>query len=224
MDLQSMRESKMAEINEITKYLPGFNCGACGYKRCDLFAEALLNKDVKLEDCPFLLRDRYKENYEKLKEILEVEGDIKKEQKYIGVIDGYEADFLLKPLPNECSCRETLLIMDKKELKVGDYIRYRPLGCPIPHFAKIIDEYHGLYIIHVVGPCHRITGEKIEYKDVGIAIVVAFEGIVEGKVPEVGKTVKFIPKHCMMQKVHSGVVVQVEGKRVYIEGIDLKVF
>ena len=81
--------------------------------------------------------------------------------------------------------------MDKKELKVGDYIRYRPLGCPIPHFAKIIDEYHGLYIIHVVGPYHRITGEKIEYKDVGIAIVVAFEGIVEGKVPEVGKTVKF---------------------------------
>ena len=55
MDLQSMRESKMIDINEITKYLPGFNCGACGYKRCDLFAEALLNKDVKLEDCPFCL-------------------------------------------------------------------------------------------------------------------------------------------------------------------------
>jgi len=28
----------------------------------------------------------------------------------------------------------------------------------------------------------------------------------------------------MMQKIHSGVVVEVEGKRAYIEGIDLKVF
>jgi uncharacterized Fe-S cluster-containing protein len=41
-----MRESKMVEVNEITKYLPGFNCGACGYKRCDLFAEALLTDSV----------------------------------------------------------------------------------------------------------------------------------------------------------------------------------
>ncbi|EHP84396.1 Fe-S cluster domain protein [Methanotorris formicicus Mc-S-70] len=56
-------------------------------------------------------------------------------------------------------------------------------------------------------------------------MVIAFEGTVkEGKIPEVGKTVKFLPEHCMMQKVHSGVVVEVEGKRVYIEGIDLKVF
>ena len=88
MDLQSMRESKMVEVNEITKYLPGFNCGACGYKICDLFAEALLNKDVKLEDCPFLLRDRYKENYKKVKEILKIKEEIKKQEKYIGVIDG----------------------------------------------------------------------------------------------------------------------------------------
>ena len=43
-------------------------------------------------------------------------------------------------------------------------------------------------------------------------------------VVEVGETVRFLPEHCMMQKVHSGVVVHFEGARVRIEGIDLKVW
>lgn len=47
-----MKGSKMVDVNEITKYLPGFNCGACGYKRCDLFAEALLNKRCKIRGLP----------------------------------------------------------------------------------------------------------------------------------------------------------------------------
>jgi uncharacterized Fe-S cluster-containing protein len=41
---------------------------------------------------------------------------------------------------------------------------------------------------------------------------------------EVGETVRFLPEHCMMQKVHSGVVVHSEGMRLRIEGIDLKVW
>jgi uncharacterized protein len=55
--------------------------------------------------------------------------------------------------------------------------------------------------------------------------VMAFDGIVsKGRVPDVGQTVKFLPEHCMMQKVHSGVVVHSEGNRLRIEGIDLKVW
>ena len=232
----NMDENK---LNKIIKLLPGYNCKACGYKRCDIFAEELLNGETSPDKCPFLFREDFKENMKELKELLkdvehkkEVKSKVEKEEKeenekdkkLVGVIDGYEADFLLDPLPNEHSCRETLMITDKRPLKIGDYIQYRPLGCPIPHFAKIIDENHGLYIVHIEGPCHRITGEKKDYINVGIAIVVAFEGIVIGKIPEVGRTVKFIPNHCMMQKVHSGVVVEVEGNRVYIEGIDLKVW
>ncbi|RQD90767.1 Fe-S cluster domain protein [Methanosalsum natronophilum] len=45
-----------------------------------------------------------------------------------------------------------------------------------------------------------------------------------GKIPKVGQTVKFVPEYCMMQKVHSGMVVSVEGKKVRIEAIDLKVW
>jgi uncharacterized Fe-S cluster-containing protein len=56
-------------------------------------------------------------------------------------------------------------------------------------------------------------------------MVAAFEGTIsKGRRPEVGETVRFLPQHCMMQKVHSGVVVHSEGKRVRIEGIDLKVW
>ena len=62
-------------------------------------------------------------------------------------------------------------------------------------------------------------------EDIGICMVAAFEGVVSrGKRPEVGETVRFLPEHCMMQKVHSGVVVHSEGNRVRIEGIDLKVW
>jgi uncharacterized Fe-S cluster-containing protein len=43
-------------------------------------------------------------------------------------------------------------------------------------------------------------------------------------VPNVCDTVVFIPEGCMMQKAHSGAVVHVEGKRLKIEGIDLKVW
>jgi uncharacterized protein len=40
---------------------------------------------------------------------------------------------------------------------------------------------------------------------------------------ECTETVRFLPEHCMMQKVHSGVVVHYEGNRLRIEAIDLKV-
>ena len=55
-------------------------------------------------------------------------------------------------------------------------------------------------------------------------MVAAFLGIiVKGKIPSVCQTVKFLPEHCMMQKIHSGIIVSVEKNVVRIEGIDLKV-
>jgi uncharacterized protein len=62
-------------------------------------------------------------------------------------------------------------------------------------------------------------------EDIGICLVAAFEGVLlRGRMPDVGETVRFLPDHCMMQKVHSGVVVHSEGDRLRIEGIDLKVW
>jgi uncharacterized Fe-S cluster-containing protein len=67
--------------------------------------------------------------------------------------------------------------------------------------------------------------EESTGKPSGMLTVTAFEGVVSrGKIPDVGKTVRFLPEHCMMQKVHSGVVVHSEGRKLRIEGIDLKVW
>lgn len=32
-------------LKKILNKLPGFNCGNCGYSRCDEFADALLNNN-----------------------------------------------------------------------------------------------------------------------------------------------------------------------------------
>lgn len=209
----------------VLKLLPGFNCGICGYARCDEFGHALLKKGTELGKCRFLYQELFNDNRKELEDILTEENIIIPETKPVGLLDGYEADFILEPLPGEKSCREVLYPFTRKELKKDDIIRYRPLGCPIIHFAKILDEDNGLITVHMVGPCHRIDSEvEFDFMDIGVCMVGGFEGIINGKLPRVGQTIRFLPGHCMMQKVHSGVVVQLVGKRAIIEGIDLKVW
>jgi hypothetical protein len=55
-------------------------------------------------------------------------------------------------------------------------------------------------------------------------MVIAFEGKVAGTNVAVGQTVRFLPNHCMMQKIHSGVIVNLEANKIRIECIDLKVW
>lgn len=215
----------VGQQNKVLMLLPGYNCGICGYARCDEFAGALLRKRTQLEKCRFLYQEIFQDDLAKLQNILKETKIIPEAEKIIGVLDGYEADIILKPLPEEESCRETLYPFTREEIKPGEIIKYRPLGCPIIHFARVLEENHGLITVHLVGPCHRLDKDvEFDYKDVGVCMVGGFEGIIEGKLPGVGETVRFLPYHCMMQKVHSGVVVQLEGRRAIIEGIDLKVW
>ncbi len=205
-------------MQETVDLLPGFNCGRCGQRRCRDFARAL-PEGATLDDCPYLSLERFASVREKL------EKGIEKVEVITGVVDGLQADFTLAPLANEPSCREDLHPLDRDYVpKMGDLIKYRPLGCPITHFAKVIEVSHGIITVHIVGP-RNIMGEEFEPKEIGICMVAAFEGLVEkGFVPDVCQTVKFLPHECMMGKVHSGVVVLSEGRRVRIEGIDLKVW
>lgn len=209
---------------EVTALLPGYNCGICGYARCDEYAAALLKGRAEIDRCHFMYQELFADNLKRLQDILNEEKLLEEEKKIFGVLDGYEADFILKPLPDEGSCREILFPFTSTELRKGDIIRYRPLGCPITHFAEILDENHGLITVHIVGPCHRLGMDDFEYRDIGVCMVGGFEGVIEGELPNIGETVRFLPAHCMMQKVHSGVVVQLEGRRAVIEGIDLKVW
>ncbi|UEC42093.1 MAG: Fe-S cluster domain protein [Methanothrix sp.] len=224
-------------MKEIEVLLPGYNCGECGFRGCREFARALLGArdletDVHLDLCPFLSRERHLEKRTQIEEKLPkirrlwAEGKVDEGAEIRGVIDGLAADLALAPLPGEPACREDLLVIDRDaEFEVGDVLRYRPLGCPITHFGEIIKIDHGLLTVHMVGPRHLLGDEEFAPRDVGVCMVAAFEGMVSrGRIPEVGETVRFLPEHCMMQKVHSGVIVHSEGKMVRIEGVDLKVW
>ena len=208
-------------MKQIEKLLPGYNCGECGLGSCREFAAALVDV-AGLDRCTILKQERFQGRSEQIAELLATSEDA---EEIIGVLDGLRADFALAPLPGDPSCREDLHPFNPEaHLKEGDIFRYRPLGCPITHFARVLKYEKGIATVHLVGPIHLLQGLPAP-DDIGIAMVAAFEGLVSrGKRPEVGETVRFLPEHCMMQKVHSGVIVHSEGGRVRIEGIDLKVW
>lgn len=209
-------EKKMME------FLPGYNCGRCGFAACSDFYEAITTKSVSVDLCPFLKQERFNSNKIELERLatIQVNGC---PEKIVGVIDSYEADIILDPLQGEISCREVLMPMALVDLQVGEVIEYRPLGCPIVHYGKVIKIDHLLVTVHLIGPCRRRESES-KFTPVGCCMVIAFEGRFHGKNIKLGETVRFLPKHCMMQKVHSGVVVKIEDENILIEGIDLKVW
>ena len=56
---------------ELYKFLPQTNCKKCGHPTCMAYALALLQGKVKIEDCtPLVDEAKYKEKYEKLKELM----------------------------------------------------------------------------------------------------------------------------------------------------------
>lgn len=204
------------------EFLPGFNCGRCGFGSCTEFAEVIQTKSVSMELCPFLTQERFTSNKIEIERL--VAGRLNGcQKKIVGVIDSYEADIILDPLKGEISCREVLMPMALVDLQVGEVIEYRPLGCPIVHYGKVLKVDHLLVTVHLIGPCRRRESET-KFTPVGCCMVIAFEGKFHGKNIKVGETVRFLPKHCMMQKVHSGVVVKIEDENILIEGIDLKVW
>jgi uncharacterized Fe-S cluster-containing protein len=219
-------------LRDIARLLPEFNCGECGFKSCRAFAEYLIGGG-NLSACPFMGKEKFEEKAAQIERLLprmrkeagEIRG-IAEREEIRGIIDSLRADFALAPLPGEPSCREDLYPFDREaQFLQGSVLRYRPLGCPITHFGRVLKVSHGLATVHIVGPRHLLGDEDFEFRDVGICMVAAFEGTVSrGRAPEVGETVRFLPEHCMMQKVHSGVVVHSEGRMVRIEGVDLKVW
>jgi len=212
---------RMEKNNSILQLLPGFNCGICGFSNCENFASALHAGRAELNKCRILDQDRFKTNRYEL-EKLGLTNKFKK-IKYTGLIDHGDADFRLYPLPGEISCRETLASFSHLKLQKNILIRYRPLGCPIIHFAKIISIEHGLPEVWITGP-DRLAKNELIATDLGICMILSFQGVIEGKLPEVGQTVKFLPAHCMMGKVHSGVIVHLEDNKTRIDCIDLKIW
>ncbi|MDD2420170.1 MAG: (Fe-S)-binding protein [Bacteroidales bacterium] len=220
----------MTNITDIAKHLPQFNCGACGYKTCNAFANAVANAEANINSCPVLNQERFKTQKQYLLSLdYSPQTSNTISSCFKGLIDKANADFLLHPLKGEPSCRETLACFAHIELKPGMILKYRPLGCPITHFATILEVKHGLADVWVTGPPALLNNYNGQQPvDVGICMVLSFQGQIETQAnhdyPAVGKTVKFLPAHCMMGKIHSGVIVSMEGNMARIDCIDLKIW
>ncbi len=212
----------MIKEETLLTLLPGFNCGACGYVNCATFASALKEKRAVPEQCPVFSQERFVVQFKKLTGMMNLAG-IEEKQTYTGLIDKAKADFLLHPLPGEPSCRETLACFSAHKISKNDVIRYRPLGCPITHFARVVELDNGLLDVWVTGP-GKLLGREEKVIEAGICMVLSFRGVIEGMRPFVGQTVKFLPAHCMMGKVHSGVIVALEDQTTRIDSIDLKIW
>ena len=209
--------------DRIEKFLPGYRCGSCGFEDCKKFAKSLLESKADIDSCPFLQHDMFKEEREKIKELIATKKSVE-EERIISLLDKHECDFVLSPLGGEESCREFLLpigLEKPSNISKGSCVKWRPLGCPIVHFGEVF-ETHPLLGVYPKGP--RFAEGK-EVIDLGVILFLAFEGkVTSGRVPKVGETVVFIPDYCMMQKSHSGVIVEVIDNRVRVERVDLQVW
>lgn len=55
---------------DVYRLLPRTNCGECGEKNCMAFAAKVVNREVLVEECPPLLEEKYRSEYEKLTQLL----------------------------------------------------------------------------------------------------------------------------------------------------------
>ena len=59
------------KVIEILRLLPMTNCKACGYASCMAYAAALREGEIRLEDCPPLGEEKFREKQAKLQAYLE---------------------------------------------------------------------------------------------------------------------------------------------------------
>ncbi len=203
--------------------LPGKNCGICGFKTCNELADSASNNSELLERCIF--------NEEKSDRT----GRIEESLNNISWKDNLEReyDFVLETFKEDLGPRETIILfnptnVEKLKLKRGDVIYGRPAwiscGCPVTHAGVIVDEpdyFNGTVVWNVTGPLQaRERGINIGYYN-----TTAYEGIVRNSRVnlEIGKRYYFLPRYCMLQWRHCGLVNALfkikDGFQVRIEGL-----
>jgi uncharacterized Fe-S cluster-containing protein len=143
-------------------------------------------------------------------------------------IIGDPFDFILHPLPGECSARKILLpfrpdLVERWDIQPGDILTGRPMGagCPVQHVLKVLSAsmVSGVIVTHVVGP---LFSRGREVKDLEAYHIIGFEGMAEiiRQAPVFGKRMRFLPAYCMMNLSHTGVVNQLFSKK---EGLQVRV-
>jgi len=210
--------------SEILAKLPGKDCGQCGFKTCAGLAEFALQHPDAIKRCIYL-------DPQTLQVIQPVTAELREEDITWKDMLDREYDFVLEPFPDDPGPRETILPfnpmnIERLGIKKGDVLIGRPawVGCPITHVGLVMedpDPLNSTIVWCVVG--------QMAARERGIEIgdynPVAYEGIVRftRKELQIGRRYYFLPRYCMLQSRHSGLVNALakrdEGMRVRVEGL-----
>jgi uncharacterized Fe-S cluster-containing protein len=213
--------------------LPNLNCGACGYKTCGEFANAVDSDEAEIKKCIHLKNGTAVS--EKPQNCLNCAGT-----ENLGVKLNWqdslkrEFDFILDVMEGDPGPRETILpynptLVKDLGVKPGDVMIGRPMGmscgCPITHCGVVtdVDARNGVIKWCVTGPLRpRSEG----FIDIGYYVAQAYDGIIKEAKSEIklGMRYWFLPHRCMLQWRHSGLVNAVTRQRdgslkVRIEGL-----
>ena len=213
--------------------LPMLDCGACGYKTCNDFADAIDKSETELKMCIHV-----KQNGHAIKDVINCMNfsDHQKVGEKMGWKDHLKRDFdfILDCFDNEPGPRETILpynpqLVKELGVKKGDVMIGRPMGmscgCPITHCGVVTDSdpRNGVINWQVTGP---LKPRSERFVDIGYYVAQGYEGLIresKDKI-ELGRRYWFLPRRCMLQWRHSGLVNAVtrlkDGSyKVRIEGL-----
>jgi uncharacterized Fe-S cluster-containing protein len=216
-------------MNDNVEALPGLDCGMCGVKTCEQFAEIIRAKPEERKRCVQTSRDRALAPGRSVAEQITPAGAASLGKDSLD----REYQFILDKNPEDIGPREVIIphnpmLTREMDIQKGDVLIGRPLGmscgCPVAHSGMVMDVDHRTGVITwcVTGPLMN-RGKPI--KDLGYYSAQAYEGIVKDTAVElkIGMRYWYLPRRCMLQWRHSGMVIFMnrvkEGTRVRIEGI-----
>jgi uncharacterized Fe-S cluster-containing protein len=205
----------METSTKTMELLPKLDCGVCGYKTCIDFATMVDKGEEELKRCIHIAEKLNKEPLEKGFNY-SVGGTATGEKMGWKDYMHREFDFILDMFPGEQGPRETILpynpaLVKELGVKKGDVMIGRPMGmscgCPVTHCGIVgsADARNGVIDWFVTGPLGPRSGGFV---DIGYYIAQGYEGIIsESKVAiELGRRYWFMPRRCMLQWRHSGLI------------------
>jgi uncharacterized Fe-S cluster-containing protein len=221
-------------IAKTLESLPKLDCGACGYKTCTDFGDSVDGGREELKKC-IHVSFKPENRVDHLGCLV-----CKKEAGGMGDKLGWkdslkrEFDFILDCFPEEPGPKETILpynptLVKELGVKKGDVMIGRPMGmscgCPITHCGVVteVDARNGVIKWCVTGP---LRPRNEGFIDIGYYVSQSYEGIIKEWKADIQLGVRywFLPRRCMLQWRHSGLVNAVtkmkDGSfKVRIEGL-----
>jgi uncharacterized Fe-S cluster-containing protein len=205
------------QIKNTIDSLPLLNCGACGQKTCEDFAREVDSGTESLKRCIHIADKQEKQSEDsKTCFMCNREGFGMGEKLQWKDNLGRDFDFILDCFPNEPGPKETILpynptLVKDLNVKKGDIMIGRPMGmscgCPITHCGIVssVDARNGVINWNVTGPLKPRQGGFV---DIGYYVSQAYEGIIKESKEEIklGRRYWFLPRRCMLQWRHSGLV------------------